>query len=346
MPRCERVTRRPRAAEADGGAARCEHPPPALRSPGAGTPGGAGPCALARSVPGPTVFFSRMPRSWPTNASYTDVVHEQPLDAQAHLAAVEEAARVGHSCAAASTSASSHTIIGSLPPSSSVTRLICAPGDLHHVAADFGRAGEGDAPHARVAQQLFADLAAGAGDDVDRARRQLASCRRANVACWISSAVRSVASGVVDAGLMTIVLPAASAGPSLVPISVSGKFHGMMRAAHADRLADHQAVGALLGQRHVAAADLGRQARVELQAVHQVVDLEIGLEERLALLGGQQLGDLGGVLVDQLARVGQRNAAVFGGSFGPGAERLLARRRPPAGRPAACRAGPHRRRRP
>ena len=48
-----------------------------------------------------------------------------------------------------------------------------------------------------------------------------------------SSALRlaisnSVARGVVVAGLMTIVLPAANAGPSLVPINVSGKFHGVM----------------------------------------------------------------------------------------------------------------------
>jgi hypothetical protein len=48
----------------------------------------------------------------------------------------------------------------------------------------------------------------------------------ANVACWMSSAVRSVASGVVEAGLTMMVLPAASAGPTLVPISVSGKFQG------------------------------------------------------------------------------------------------------------------------
>ena len=37
-----------------------------------------------------------------------------------------------------------------------------------------------------------------------------------------------VANGVLVAGLITIVLPAARAGPSLVPMSVSGKFHGTM----------------------------------------------------------------------------------------------------------------------
>ena len=48
------------------------------------------------------------------------------------------------------------------------------------------------------------------------------------VACAISSITLIVASGVVLAGLTMIVLPAASAGPSLVPINVNGKFHGTM----------------------------------------------------------------------------------------------------------------------
>ena len=41
-------------------------------------------------------------------------------------------------------------------------------------------------------------------------------------ASWKSSATLSVASGVDEAGLTTIVLPAASAGPIFVPISVKG----------------------------------------------------------------------------------------------------------------------------
>ena len=35
-------------------------------------------------------------------------------------------------------------------------------------------------------------------------------------------------SGVVPAGLTTTQLPASSAGPSLLPISETGKFHGTM----------------------------------------------------------------------------------------------------------------------
>ena len=52
----------------------------------------------------------------------------------------------------------------------------------------------------------------------------------AYVACWINSTVLSVARGVVEAGLITIVLPAAIAGPTFVPIRVRGKFHGTIPA--------------------------------------------------------------------------------------------------------------------
>ncbi len=43
-----------------------------------------------------------------------------------------------------------------------------------------------------------------------------------------SSATRRVVSGVVSAGLATTVLPAASAGPTLLASRVSGKFHGVI----------------------------------------------------------------------------------------------------------------------
>ena len=44
------------------------------------------------------------------------------------------------------------------------------------------------------------------------------------------SAILSVVSGVVAAGLTTIVLPAISAGASFVPSSVSGKLFGTIAA--------------------------------------------------------------------------------------------------------------------
>ena len=50
-------------------------------------------------------------------------------------------------------------------------------------------------------------------------------------AAFSNSIMRVAVSGVVLAGLWTTVLPATSAGPSLVPINVIGKFHGEI-AAH------------------------------------------------------------------------------------------------------------------
>ena len=51
-----------------------------------------------------------------------------------------------------------------------------------------------------------------------------------NSASSSRSAIFSVVSGVVAAGLTTIVLPAISAGASLVPSSVSGKLFGTIAA--------------------------------------------------------------------------------------------------------------------
>ena len=50
-------------------------------------------------------------------------------------------------------------------------------------------------------------------------------------ACMHTSAKRSAVSGVVDAGLSTTVLPAASAGAIFQASISSGKFHGMTWAA-------------------------------------------------------------------------------------------------------------------
>ena len=59
------------------------------------------------------------------------------------------------------------------------------------------------------------------GDDVEHARR----ARPHSVRTWASS---NIVSGVCEAGLTTIVQPAAIAGPILrVPIA-SGKFHGVI----------------------------------------------------------------------------------------------------------------------
>ena len=62
---------------------------------------------------------------------------------------------------------------------------------------------------------------------------------------------------------------------------------------------------------------------VELQAVHQVVNLQVGFEEGLALLGRQQVGDLRRVLFDELDCMSQGDAPVLRRGVGPVGERLL-----------------------
>ena len=52
----------------------------------------------------------------------------------------------------------------------------------HQQLADLGRAGEGELAHARIAGQHAADLARGAGDDVEDARRDAGAMRRARPA--------------------------------------------------------------------------------------------------------------------------------------------------------------------
>ena len=125
---------------------------------------------------------------------------------------------------AASRSASSNTMNGALPPSSSETFLTVRRALRHQLLADLGRAGERELAHDRVRRELAADRAGGAGDDVEHALRE---CRRARRARHSASAEY----GVIDAGLITIVQPAASAGPALRVIIAFGKFHGVI-AAH------------------------------------------------------------------------------------------------------------------
>ena len=61
-------------------------------------------------------------------------------------------------------------MFGDLPPSSSVTRLSAAARDGGDLAADRGRAGEGDLVDVRVLDERGAGAAV-AGDDVEDARR-------------------------------------------------------------------------------------------------------------------------------------------------------------------------------
>ncbi len=113
-------------------------------------------------------------------------------------------------------------IIGSEPPSSSVTRLvpraaramICSPTGVDPVNAIFRMPGwvTSAVPVSEPLPVTTLNVPAG----------RPPSAR--------SSANRSVVSGVVPAGLATTVLPATRAGASLLQSSVVGKFHGTIAA--------------------------------------------------------------------------------------------------------------------
>ena len=116
---------------------------------------------------------------------------------------------------AAPTSASSHTITGSEPPSSSVTRFICGPAtattwrptSVEPVNATRRTSGWPTSASPISAPRPVTTLSTPSGTPASAKMR----------------ATSSVASGVVAAGFATTVLPLASAGATFVPSSVSGK---------------------------------------------------------------------------------------------------------------------------
>ena len=116
---------------------------------------------------------------------------------------------------AASTSASAHTITGSEPPSSSDRRLRSGaassatwrPTSVEPVKATRRTSGWPTSASPMTEPRPVTTLSTPSGTPASENSR----------------ATSSVASGVVAAGLATTVLPAASAGATLVPSSVSGK---------------------------------------------------------------------------------------------------------------------------
>ena len=101
-----------------------------------------------------------------------------------------------------------------------------------------------------------------------------------------SSAAASADSGVSSAGLMTTGQPAASAGATLRVIIAIGKFHGVM-AAHTPIgcLQHHQAAVVVEVRQGFAVDALGFFGK-PLDEARAVGDFALGLGQRLALLGG------------------------------------------------------------
>ena len=121
---------------------------------------------------------------------------------------------------AASTSASSQTITGSEPPSSSDSRFICGapiaatwrPTSVEPVNATRRTSGWPTSASPMTEPRPVTTLSTPSGTPASAKMR----------------ATSSVASGVVAAGLATTVLPIARAGATFVPSSVSGKLYGVI----------------------------------------------------------------------------------------------------------------------
>ena len=127
----------------------------------------------------------------------------------------------GAAAAAFSRSASAKITFADLPPSSSVTRLIVAaapcitrwPTSVEPVKPIFATSG--------CSTRRWPTT-----DPLPTTTFRTPSGIPASSA---SSPSRSVVSGVSSAGLITIVLPVASAGPIFQLAMLSGKFHGVIR---------------------------------------------------------------------------------------------------------------------
>ena len=112
--------------------------------------------------------------------------------------------------------------MGSLPPSSRVRRFIwgaahsatCLPVSVAPVKA----------------MRRMRGCLSSASPSVPPGPVTMFSTPLGSPAWFSSSMMRMAVRGVVEAGLTIMVFPAASAGPTLVPIRVMGKFQGTMPA--------------------------------------------------------------------------------------------------------------------
>ncbi len=117
-------------------------------------------------------------------------------------------------------STSSMTMAASLPPSSRVTRFRPSEADL--------------ATFLPVAVEPVKATLAMSGWAVSSAPRsfwsQITLSTPGGRISLATAPKRQVVSGVVGAGLATMVLPVTSAGPSLLHSRITGKFHGVIEA--------------------------------------------------------------------------------------------------------------------
>ena len=127
---------------------------------------------------------------------------------------------------ASSRSASSKTMNGALPPSSSETFFTCRRALRHQQLPDLGRAGEAELADERVRRSARAPITGASS----AAPVTISKTPSGSPASRPSRATASAESGVCSAGFSTIVQPAASAGAALRVGIAAGKFHGVIPA--------------------------------------------------------------------------------------------------------------------
>ena len=168
-------------------------------------------------MPGPTLSLRAFSTSRSVNSSATSASTNTRLTAR-HAWPQLKKRPTDAALAAPARSASLSTMNGSEPPSSSVSRL--AP----LAASSITRSPTGVEPVKPILRT--SGCLTSASPTTEPGPVTTLKTPLGRPASCSSSAIRSVVSGVVSAGLATIVLPATSAGASLFASSVVGKFHG------------------------------------------------------------------------------------------------------------------------
>jgi hypothetical protein len=247
------------------------------------------------------------------------LLEEQPGAGRAHLAFVVE--DPGHGAADRGV----HIGVGEHDVRRLAAQLEGQPlqragGLAHDRLADLGGTGEGDLVHARIVHQRHADLAAGAGDDVEDALRQprllaqLGELERGQRRLRGRLQHHGVAGG--------------QRGGDLPRREQEGEVPGHDCADHADRLPQREREG-VVPQRQRLAVDLAGPAAEVPEHLGRERDLDLaGIEQRLAGAQALQPRHLVQVLLDQLAQPPHDPPALVGAHLGPRAlvEGLAGRR--------------------
>ncbi len=233
-------------------------------------------------------------------------LHEDAVGADAGLAGV--AVLGGHAPATAcSRSASSKTMNGALPPSSSVSFFTVSAHWPIEDLADLGRAGEARACARRASVSIGADRGGASASSVTMLSTP---ARQARVVGQLGDA-RARRAASRPAGLTTIVQPAASAGADLARDHGDREVPGRDRGDDADRLLDGDVSAWRRRSRDRVAVDALALLGEPLDERGAVGDLRPRLGERLALLERHEAREILLVGEHQLVPAAQDPGAIL-----------------------------------